>query len=224
MPYIGPDTVTLVFRDPAAGVDAFGRPNRVARTAAKDNCSGTITVTTERRGTGTVAVYGLSAMLPVDDDTRALKSTDAVDFDGRRYELTGDASVKSSLGAILGSAEDHVRVYADAEVVSGEAFEQITITPRNGRDDRGEPLPDGAPFSVIARGVTPGATAARWGVTGTLDSVEFVVALDLFVPIKDGDAVLVRGRRGTARVTLELEPWADRSQRLVAVSTRRGGS
>lgn len=221
MPYIGPDTCTLVIREPATGVDANGQPNRTERLVADvGNSSCTITSMTETRGTATVAVYTLSAALPVTDDTRALSATDAILFDGKTFELTGDAALKTTLRG----GEDHMRVFANLEVPIGEAAEVVTITPRFGRDDTGAPVADGAPFDVVARGVAPGASARRLGLVGELDSADFAVALALDVAVKDGDVMTVRGRRGTVRVTVDLEPWAARSQKVVSVTTRRGGA
>lgn len=62
--------------------------------------------------------------------------------------------------------------------------EQVTITPLGGRDSNGDPLPDGASFSVRAYEVAPGNTLLEYGIGGDLDSVEFTAYLPLRV--RDG--------------------------------------
>jgi len=216
---IGPDTVDLVFRDPVVGVDANGQPNRVDRLVPKGNSSVTITSVIERRETGAVQVHQATVALPVDADTSALTAVDAIRHDGRVYELTGDADVKHRL---VGPAT-HVRVFATHEEPVAETREQTVITPKFGRDDSGQPLPDGDPVTVFARGVDPGNTVKTYGVSGELDEAEFTIAYDLGTPVKDGDVITVRGRRGYARVRKHLEQWADRSQLIVTVSSKYGG-
>jgi hypothetical protein len=216
---IGPHTVDLVFRDPAPGVDDNGQPNRVDRIVAKVNSNVTVTSVIERRETGAVAVHEAKAALPVDSDTQALTAVDAIRHDGRVYELTADATTEYRLAG----PASHVRVFGSNEEPVAETREITTITPKFGRDDEGQPLPDGVPVDVFARGVDPGNTAKHYGVSGELDEADFTVAYDLDAPVKDGDIVTVRGRRGYARVQKHLEQWADRSQLIVTVSTRYGG-
>lgn len=226
MPYIGPDTVDLIFRDPAPGVDANGQPNRVDREVQGiTNCSVTVERATEVIGVaantdnGMVIRYTARAMLPFDLITPLLKSTDAIRHDGRVYELEADAIPKRTLRG----RPDHVRVYAAAEVATLERGELVTVTPKFGRDDTGQPLPDGVPVEVIARAVTPGNTAKRWGVSGEQDEADFTVVFGINDPVKDGDAVTVRGRRGIARISTHLEQWADRDTKVALVRVRTGG-
>jgi hypothetical protein len=220
VPYIGPDTVDLVIRDPAAGVDEHGRPNRVDRIVPKGNSCVTVTQTVEKRDDGTpVTMYLAKAALPADADTSALTVLDAIAHDGRTYELNAGAVVKRTLRG----AADHVRVYGSHEEPIAETREQVTITPRFGRDDEGQHLPDGAPFTVFARAVEVGNTAARYGARTSVDEVDFTVTFDLDTAIKNGDAIDVRGRRGYARVETDLEQWADRSQLVVYVRSVIGG-
>ncbi|ABW88407.1 head-to-tail connector [Mycobacterium phage Evanesce] len=225
MPYLGPDTIELIFRDPAPGVDANGQPNVTDRVVSKGNCALMVTTATEREGVtsntenGMITRYVAKAVLPVDADTTALRAVDAIRFDGRVYELSADAVAKYTLRG----APDHVRIFATCEVATPELGELVTITPKFGRDDTGQPLPDGDPFDVIARAVTPGNTAKTLGVAGEQDAADFTVVFDAGVPIKDGDAVTVRGRRGIARVALHIEQWANRDTIVALVKSRTGG-
>jgi hypothetical protein len=219
MPHIGPDTVDLVFRDPAAGYDANGQPNTVDRVVVKSNSNVTVTQVVERRETGAVAVHQAKVALPADEDTAALTGADAVVWDGKTFELTADAYVARRL---RGQAT-HVRVFGSHEEPLDETRELTTITPKFGRDDTGQPLPDGAPVDVVALGVDTGNTAKRYGRTGELDEADFTVAYPLGTVVKDGDVITVRGRRGYARVTTALEQWADRSRLIVLVSSKYGG-
>lgn len=220
LPYIGPDTVDLVIREPAAGVDEHGQPNRTERTVSKGNSCVTVNQVVERKDDGTpVQVYMAKAALPVDPDTSALTVLDAIAHDGRVYELTAGAVVKRTLRG----SDDHVRVFGTHEAPIAQARELVTITPRFGRNDQGEYLPDGPAFDVFARSVEVGNTAARYGARSVVDEVDFTVTFDLDVPIKNGDAIDVRGRRGYVRVETDLEQWADRSQLCVYVRSSLGG-
>lgn len=224
-PYIGPDTIDLVIREAAPGVDEHGRPNRTETIITKGNSSITITSATEsvgvmaNRESGMVIRYAAKAMLPFDDDTRALTAVCAIRHDGRTYELSADAIPKWTLRG----EPDHVRVFAAAEVTTLERGERVTITPTFGRDNSGQPRADGDPIVVVARSVSPGNTTRAIGDDGQLDSADFTVAFDLDVPVKDGDRLNVRGRNGYARVMDNLEEWEGRSTRVVLVKSRLGG-
>jgi hypothetical protein len=219
--YIGPDTVDLVFRDPAAGVDEHGRPNTTERVVPKGNSCLTVTTAIESRQDGTVVIYNAKAALPVDPDTVALKSTDAIRGDGKTFDLSGDAVVKRHL---LTDEESHVRVFAMLEVPTLETGELVLIQPKAGRDDSGQPKPDPGPQrETIARGVYPGNTAKRLGFGGELDAADFTVVLDVDDPIRDGDVMTLRGRRGYVRVAKKLESWADASTKVVMVRSLMGG-
>lgn len=224
MPYIGPDTVDLVIREAAAGVDDHGRPNRMEQLVPTPNSCLTITSVMETRDTGRVIVYQATAALPVDAATRALRDTDAIrdPVSGMVFDLTADALVKSTLRG----AEDHVRVYATLEKPVGAidaTREQVTITPTFGRDLDGQPRDDGVPFVVMARGVKAGNTTRTIGDDGELLSADFTIAFDLDVAIKDGDRVAVRDRTGYALVSDVHEASADASERVVLVRSRTGG-
>lgn len=226
-PYIGPDTVELVIREPAAGVDEHGRPNRTERIVTVGNASITVSSVVETREAGRVVVYSAKACLPPDSvDARGIKRTDAIRdaaHPERTFELIADGVMKTTL---LTGTDDHVRVFAQLEQVIGElefTREQVTITPTFGRDARGEHLPDGDPFDVMARGVKAGNTTQTLDVDGTLMSADFTVSLDLAVPVKDGDRITVRGRTGYARVADVLEASATASERVVLVRARSGG-
>ena len=226
MPYIGPDSVDLIFRDPAPGVDDHGQPNTTDREVpGVGNCCVTVERATEavgvaqNRDNGMVIIYTVRAALPFDAVTTTLTATSAIRHDGRVYELSADAIPKRTLRG----APDHVRVYATAEEATLERGELVTVTPKFGRDDSGQPLPDGTPFDVVARAVTPGNTAKRLGVSGEQEEADFTVVFDVAAAVKDGDAVTVRGRRGLARVSTFLEEWADRDTRVALVRVRTGG-
>ena len=226
MPYIGPDTVDLIFRDPGVGVDDHGRPLKVDRVVAGiGNASVTVATATEvmgisaNRRNGMVIRYAMKAMLPFVPDALALRSDCALVHDGQTFELSASAIPKRTLRG----TPDHVRVYGTAEVPTDERGEQVTITPLFGRDLSGQPRPPGEPIVVVARSVTPGNTTRTIGDDGELDTADFTVALDLDVPVKDGDRIALRGKVGYARVSVLLEEWADRSTKYVLVKSRTGG-
>lgn len=224
MPYIGPDTVDLVIREPAPGVDANGQPNRTERIVPKGNSCVTVVDRPLRgapidAGNAAVKVFHAKIALPADDDTAALTDMDAVAHDGRVYELSNDAVIKRTLRG----AADHVRVFGSHEEPADTNREAVTITPRFGRDDSGTPRADGDPVTVFARGINPGNTTLTYGVSGAVDEVDFTIALDPDVVIKNGDAVTVRGRTGHARVEKYLEEWANRDQIVVTVRSVIGG-
>lgn len=64
--------------------------------------------------------------------------------------------------------------------------ETVTITPRTGRDSRGDLPADGTPFDLRANEVAPGNTARRFGVGADLSTVAFTV----FLPLRDKGRVL----------------------------------
>lgn len=227
MPYIGPDTVDLVMREALPGVDAHGRPNRSERVVSITNASITVSSVVETREAGRVAVYSAKAALPPDNlDVAMLKRSDAIrdhTAPDRTFELIADPVLKTTL---LTGAPDHFRVFAQLEqpIDAVELTrEQVTITPVNGRDGSGQPLPDGVPFTVMARGVKPGNTTQTFGDDGTLLAADFTVSLPLDTPIRDGDRVTVRGKTGYARVSDILEASAEASERVVLVRSRTGG-
>ncbi|WP_349318866.1 hypothetical protein [Mycolicibacterium canariasense] len=228
---LGRDTVDLIFRDPVLDgngqqtFDADGRPVYADRRVTKTGAKFTITEishtsATGRRPTAPVAVYNAKAALQVDDDARALLEKDAIEHDGKVYELTADARVKRTL---IDGIEHHVRVTCSREEHVAGVGETVTITPRGGQDDDGRRLPDGAPVTVVATAIDPGNTAERYGATGTIDEADFTVVLPLGTGIRDGDWILVRGRECVARVQRNFSQHPERNEDVVLARFRGGG-
>jgi hypothetical protein len=225
MPYIGPDTVTLIRRTATGGVDANNQLTYDETDVPKTNAAVTVatgfatgsqpTDTTE----GSFDVYEMKAMLPVDPDTTALTGDDAISFAGIVYELNHGAIVKTDLKG----NPDHVRITGSAEMINTRSMEQVTVTPAGGRDDTGQPVAQGTPFNVMAYAVTAGSTSRKFGVAGDVDEADYTVALPIDTPVKDGDLVTVRGRTGYARVVSDFQRWSDRQIKVVTVATTTGG-
>lgn len=231
---IGADTVELVIRSATGTLDANGQPEYDERVVSKTNCCVTVAAGSSVVGggvsassgaadtdEGSIAIHSMKAALPVDADTRALTGDDALRFGGRTYELNRAADVKVQFRG----QEDHVRVYGVAETVTGRSFEQVRVHPRGARDLTGQPTPGALPaFYVLALAVNPGNSTRRFGISGDVDEVEFTVALPIETPIRDGDAITVRGRYGLVRVRSEFNRWADRLVKVVTVDSTTGGS
>lgn len=227
---IGPDTVTLVFRDPAAGVDRFGRPNVTERLVVKGPGATPPTPgnaflfdkrpTEERDAEGSVAdIRRAGARLYPDADTLALKATDAIIAGGLKYELSGPAVPEADLDGRV----DHVHIQCERIYSSGRG-EDVTITPAGHRDDDGHVAPDGVPFVVTAYLVTPGNTTAKYGASGELVEADFTVVLPIDTPLADDDWVTVRGKPGRARIQTNLPQFADYQRLVVLVNTKAGGA
>ena len=222
---LGPDTVTLIFRDPVLDIhdaptyDANGRPVYVDRPVEKTGAKFTITSVTETNGVPPMAIYAAKCALPVDADARALAKKDAIEHDDKVYEMSGDARVKRTL---IDGIEHHVRAFCTREERAGAA-ELVRITPRGGQDDDGARLPDGAPFDVEALAVDAGNTAERYGVEGTVDEADFTVVLALGSGVRDGDWIRIRGRDCIARIQREFSQHADRNVDVVLARSRTGG-
>lgn len=77
--------------------------------------------------------------------------------------------------------------------------ETVTITPTQGKNTDGDPLPAGDPFDVLGL-VAPGNTSYRFNDQGELDSAAFTVYLPIGTAIKDDDRITVRDRVCVARV------------------------
>lgn len=223
---LGPEAVTLVFRDPVLDgggfpvLDVYGIPTFDDRLVDKADCS-FIAEQSEQEPGALFAVYTAKICLPFDTDTLALTSKDAVRGpDGKLYELQGDAEPKNFPNGVA----SHVRVHALSYVFAG-AGERVTITPHFTRDDDGvEAPPAGDPLIVIARGVTAGNTAERFGASGAEDEADFTVALDLGTPIEDGDLIRVRGRNCRARVQLQQSQHPARRMLIVLCKSITGGA
>lgn len=219
---IGPDTVTLVFRDPATGYDAHDRPNTTERLVTKTGCAFQFDArpTEEMGESGVVAqIRRPTCRLPVDTDTRALKPTDAIRFGGITFEMQGPAVVRESMDA----GPDHV--YCDVEdLYDTGRGEKVTITPNAGRDDSGNVIGGGPPFDVIAFDVTPGNTLAKFGPSGEVSEAAFTIVLPVDTPLRDDDWITVRGKTGRARVQLQLPQYVGRERLVVLVDTKSGGA
>lgn len=233
MPYLGPDPCDLIKRTATGGVDTLAQPAYAEQVIPKLECCITILdgssvssapVASAGIGgadtpEGSVAIFAMKGMLPVDADTTALTGDDALRFNGVLYELSRPADTKY----LLSGEPDHVRVFGTAMTNTAKSSEQVVITPRGGRDDSGQPQPDGEPYTVMAYAVTADSSEAHYWVSGEIDTDSFTVALPLTAPIRDQDWVEVRGRIGTARVRTDLNRWVDRNVRVVSVQSTYGG-
>ncbi|MCV7255681.1 hypothetical protein H7J86_26300 [Mycobacterium hackensackense] len=227
---LGPDDVDLIFRDPVldgAGqqtVDADGRPvyqdRRITKTRAKFTITGISHTSATGQPAAPVAVYNAKCALPVDADTRALAEKDAIEHDGKVFELLADARVKRTL---IDRIEHHVRVFCSREEHTAGIGEQVTITPRGGQDDDGARLPDSEPFTVVATAIDAGNTVERYGAEGTTEEADFTVVLPLGTGIRDGDWILVRGMRCVARIQRHFSQHAERNEDVVLARFRGGG-
>ena len=220
--WLGSDTVELVFRDPVLDgfdnpeYDPDNRPETVDRVVEKSGVKFTITGVTE---SDDVTVYQAKCALPVDADTTALASKDAIRHDGLLFEMSGEARVKRTL---IDGVAHHVRAVCSREASAGRG-ELVTVTPRGGQDDDGARLPDGAPFTVLALAVDPGNTAARYGAAGTVVEADFTVVLPLHCGVSDGDWITVRGRTCVAALQREFSQHAARDRDVVLARFRSGG-
>lgn len=80
--------------------------------------------------------------------------------------------------------------------------ETVTVTPRSDRDDDGNPVPNGTPFTLTPFAIAPGNTTLQYNDSGNVDTAEFTL---YFMPapstaVKDGDLITVRTRTCVARV------------------------
>jgi hypothetical protein len=233
---IGCDTVDLVFRTNSGTVDDNNVPIFDERIVGKTNCCVTIAEGTSVSGAagvvsatsggadtieGSLAIYTMKALLPVDDDTQIVGAAgdDALQYQGLLFELNRGGTVKY----FSDGTPSHVRVFGSAEIPTGQNAEMVTIIPRNGRDDNGQPAADGTPVPVLAANVEPGNTTISYGITGELDTADFTVALPIDAVINDNDAMIVRGRYGIVRVTKSINRWVDRQVQVVLVYSFTGG-
>lgn len=218
---LGPDTVQLIFRDPLDGeFDADGRPVYTDRLVTKDGVKFTITGVSETSGVPPVAIYSAKCALDVDTDAMALTTKDAIEHDGKVYELSGDARVKKTL---IDQTPHHVRVFCSREEQARSVAETVVWTPRGGQDDDGHRLADGAPAELVALAVDAGNTAARYGADGTTEEADFTVVLASGSGVGDDDWIRVRGRNCVARVQREFSQHAERNQDVILARYRGGG-
>jgi hypothetical protein len=231
---IGPDTVDLVLCTLDGTFDDNNQANTTQQVVTKSNCSVTVTegssVVTYAAGAsigmgasdandGSVEIYAIKVMLPVDDDTTALSAIDQIVFDGITYQVNRGATIKYTLSG----EPDHVRVFATYQAFTAISAELVIVTPRTGRDATGQPTPDGTPRPTTAWCVTPGNTTQRYGIVGDEDEADFTVALSIDDPIQDNDGMLVRGRYGLVRVASQFNRWPDQMARVCTVRTVTGG-
>ncbi|MBN7468665.1 Uncharacterised protein [Mycobacteroides abscessus subsp. massiliense] len=219
----GPDTVTLVKRDPvtdagAPVVDAWGRPTYTERRIPKGRCSWAEHPAFEDIAGTQVAVINAVGHLIVDADTETLTARDAVEFGDRLFEMQGPGVRRDALDG----NPSHVR--AEARFCEDVSLgEQVTIIAAGRRGDRGTVEPDGDPATVIARAVLAGNQRQRFGDTGEVIAAAFTVVLDLDVQIRDNDWLIIRGRECRALVGVQLSQWADRNQLVVLAQSAKGG-
>lgn len=216
---LGPDTVELIIREPAdpPALDAWGRPAMTERAVTKSGASWQVTGGTEELGGATIATLEARGALPVDADTEALQSTDAVRHGGRLFELTTPGVTHYDDF----SRASHVRVFGRwaADVSLGE---QVIVVPAGARHD-GIVDPDGDPVPLTARAVVPGDARIKFGSAEAALAVDYTVVLDLDAPISDGDWLIVRGRECRALVKRQESQWVERRQ-LVVLAEFRGGA
>lgn len=223
MPYIGPDSVDLIKRTPTGGLDGQNTPANTETVIPKTNCSVQIADgwgAASDNPDGSISTYSAKAMLPVDDDTRALTPEDAIRFQEIVFELTQGPTVKTEL---LTGDDDHVRVFGTAQVNTDRSKEQVRITPNLGRDSDGQPRGLGAAFNTMALAVTAGNTTEAFGIAGDTDTADFTVALPVEAPIVDNDLMTVRDRTGLVRVKKDLGRWQGRQLKIVTVHSVTGG-
>lgn len=219
----GPDTVTLVKRDPvtdagAPVVDTWGRPTYTERRIPKGRCSWAEHPAFEDIAGTQVAVINAVGHLIVDADTETLTARDAVEFGDRLFEMQGPGVRRDALDG----NPSHVR--AEARFCEDVSLgEQVTIIAAGRRGDRGTVEPDGDPVTVIARAVLVGNQRQRFGDTGEVIAAAFTVVLDLDVQIRDNDWLVIRGRECRALVGVQLSQWADRNQLVVLAQSAKGG-
>lgn len=219
----GPDTVTLVKRDPvtdagAPVVDTWGRPTYTERRIPKGRCSWAEHPAFEDIAGTQVAVINAVGHLIVDADTETLTARDAVEFGDRLFEMQGPGVRRDALDG----NPSHVR--AEARFCEDVSLgEQVTIIAAGRRGDRGTVEPEGDPVTVIARAVLVGNQRQRFGDTGEVIAAAFTVVLDLDVQIRDNDWLVIRGRECRALVGVQLSQWADRNQLVVLAQSAKGG-
>jgi hypothetical protein len=234
-PYIGADTVVLRLRTLDGTFDDNNQANTTERLVTKTNCQVTVqdgsAVVNAAAGAsgglgaadapdGSVEIFAISAVLPVDADTTALSGDDGIDWGGITYEINRRGTVAYSYRG----RPDHVRIFATWQGFTARSAEQVIITPKGNRDATGQPSPGGAPRQAVASCVTAGNTTRRYGIVGDEDEADFTVALPIDDPVKDGDLVLVRGKYGLARVASQFNRWPAQMARVVTVRSIQGGA
>lgn len=222
---IGSDTVTLVRRTPAVDsgghpvVDERGIPTSIETRIVKHACSLAQHPATEEVAGVQVAVIKAVGHLVVDADTEALSARDAIEFGGRLFEMQGPGIRRDDLDG----NPDHVRaeaIWAD-DVSIGE---QVTIIPAGVRDLDGNYGASGAPVTVIARAVTAGNAARRFGAAGETVAADFTIVLDPDTDITDRHWIVVRGRQCRALVAEQTSQWQARNALVVLAQARSGGA
>ncbi|WP_236740097.1 hypothetical protein [Mycobacteroides abscessus] len=219
----GPDTVTLVKRDPvtdagAPVVDAWGRPTYTERRIPKSRCSWAEHPAFEDIAGTQVAVVNAVGHLIVDTDTETLTARDAVEFGARLFEMQGPGVRRVDLDGYPSHVRAEARFCEDVSL-----GEQVTIIAAGRRGDRGTVGLDGDPVTVIARAVMVGNQRQRFGDTGEVIAAAFTVVLDLDMQIRDNDWLIIRGRECRALVGVQLSQWADRNQLVVLAQSVKGG-
>ena len=101
----------------------------------------------------------------------------------------------------------------------------VEVTPLFGNDANGDPQPAGAPVRLAVLEIAPGNAVIKYGQGGDLTDVEFSVYLPLRDEhkIKDGDEIVVRGRRCVATVQVWRSQRAPNQGGLVVLARSRSG-
>lgn len=221
---LGPDTVTLVRRTPVLDedggpvVDAFGVPASIETRIDKSACSWAQHPAVEEIAGVQVAVIKAVGHLVVDSDTETLSARDAVEFDGRVFEMQGPGVKRVDLDG----NPDHVRAEAIwCEDVS--IGEEVVVIPAGQRDLDGNYSAAGEPVPVIARAVLVGNQVRRFGAGGETVAADFTVVLDPDAAVTDSDWIEVRGRQCRALVQEQTSQWQARNALIVLAQARSGG-
>lgn len=222
---IGSDTVTLVKRVPVIDgqglpvVDSRGVPTSSETRISKTRCSLAQHPATEEVAGVQVAVIKAVAHLVVDADTEALSARDAIEFSGRVFELQGPGIRRDDLDG----NPDHVRAEAiwAQDVSIGEL---VTIIPPGQRDLDGNYAASGAAVTVIARAITAGNSARRWGVAGETVTADYTIVLDPDTAISEQHWIVVRGRQCRVLVSVQTSQWSARNAVIVLAQARSGGA
>jgi len=104
--------------------------------------------------------------------------------------------------------------------------EVVTVTPTAiGNDTNGDPLPQGKPVTLYPYEIEPGNATIKPGQGGELTDVEFTVYLPISdeAKIKNGDEIMVRGRRCIAIVQVWKSQRAPGMGGVVVLARSKSG-
>lgn len=112
--------------------------------------------------------------------------------------------------------------------------ETVTVVPAGGIDSDGNPADPGEALTLAPLEIAPGNALMRYGAGGDLTDVEFTVYLPLRVRtdpttwtetaelVRNGDEIVVRGRRCTAWVSVWRAQRGGRGGVAVLARSRSG--